>query len=139
MCIQLTCLSSQRAYIEFYLRNYYDHSFHEHTSLESPKEAYCLNPKRYHGFYWKYLLLPSSINSDSIHREYMINLRSHTYVKVIANFSINSIFSQGWETTQWSSLVRLWLLDSLKSWLTISHVQCVIIHTNAFTMRNSSQ
>ena len=49
LCIQLTCLSSQRAYVEFYLRNYYDHSFHEHTSLGSPKGAQCLNPKRYYG------------------------------------------------------------------------------------------
>ena len=49
MCIQLTCLSSQRAYVEFYLRNYYDYSFHEHTSLGSSKGAHYLNPKRYYG------------------------------------------------------------------------------------------
>ena len=48
LCIQLTCLSSQRDYVKFHLRNYYDHSFHEHTSLGSPKRTHCLNPMRYH-------------------------------------------------------------------------------------------
>ena len=47
--VQLTCLSSRRAYVKFHLRNYYDHSFHKHTSLGSPNRTYYLNPKRYHG------------------------------------------------------------------------------------------
>ena len=38
---------------------------------------------------------------------------------VHGNFSTSSIFSQGWEIIQWSNLVRSWLLDSLKSWLTV--------------------
>ena len=120
LCVQLTYLSSQRAYAKFHLRNYYGHSFHEYASLGSLNGTLHLNPKRYHGAfientycYW----LPSTVTP--IHGEYMINLRSHPLVKVIANFSTSSIFSQGWETTQWSSLVRSWLLDSLKSWLTI--------------------
>ena len=46
--VQLTYLSSQRAYVKFHLRNYYDHNFHEHTSLRSPKRTFCLNPMRYH-------------------------------------------------------------------------------------------
>ena len=32
----------------FHLRNYYDHSFHEHTSLRSPNMTHYLNPMRYH-------------------------------------------------------------------------------------------
>ena len=46
--VQLTCFKSQRVYIKFHLRKYYDHSFHEHTSLRSPVGTHCLNPKRYH-------------------------------------------------------------------------------------------
>ena len=48
LCVQLTYLSSQRAYIKFHLRNY-GHSFHEHTSLRSSNGTHCLDPKRYHG------------------------------------------------------------------------------------------
>ena len=39
----------KRTYVKFHLRNYYNHGFHEHTSLGSPKGTHCLNPKRYHG------------------------------------------------------------------------------------------
>ena len=39
----------KKAYVKFHLRNYYDHSFHEHTSLGSPKGTHCLNFKIYHG------------------------------------------------------------------------------------------
>ena len=49
MYFQLTCLNSRRAYVKFHLRNYYGHSFHEHTSLKSPKGTHYLNPMRYHG------------------------------------------------------------------------------------------
>ena len=49
LCVQLTCISSQRAYVKFHLWNYYGHSFHEHASLGSPKVTHCLNPKRHHG------------------------------------------------------------------------------------------
>ena len=34
-----------RAYINFHLRNYYGYSFHEHTSLGSPKGIHRLNPR----------------------------------------------------------------------------------------------
>ena len=113
-------LAIKRVYVKFHLRNYYDHSFHEHTSLGSPKETQYLNPKRYHGAFIKNTYcywLPSTVTP--IHGEYMISLQSYPLVKVIANFSTSSIFSQGWETTQCSSLVRSWLLDSLKLWLTM--------------------
>ena len=49
LCFQLTYLSSQKTYVKFHLKNYYGHSFHEHTSLRSPKGTHYLNPKRYHG------------------------------------------------------------------------------------------
>ena len=59
LCIQLSYLNFQRAYVKFNLRNYYNHSFHENTSLGSRKGTHCLNPKRYHGafientyYYW---------------------------------------------------------------------------------------
>ena len=48
LCVQLTCPSSQKAYVKFHLRNNYDHSFHKHTSLGSPKGTLCLNLMRYH-------------------------------------------------------------------------------------------
>ena len=40
---------------------------------------------------------------------------------VHGNLSTSSIFYQGWEIIQWSNLVRSWLLDSLKSWLTVGY------------------
>ena len=46
--VQLTCLSSQRTYVKFHLKNNYDHSFHEHTTLGSPKGTRYFNPMRYH-------------------------------------------------------------------------------------------
>ena len=49
LCIQLSYLSSQRAYAKFHLRNYYGHSFHEYASLGSLNGTLHLNPKRYHG------------------------------------------------------------------------------------------
>ena len=65
LCIQLTCLSSQKVYFKFHLRNYYSHSFHERTSLGSPKMTHC--PMRYHGAsientycYW----LPSTVTQS---------------------------------------------------------------------------
>ena len=49
--VQLTFLSSLRVYVKFHLRNYYDHSFHEYTSLGSTKKTCCLNPMRYRGVF----------------------------------------------------------------------------------------
>ena len=45
LCVQLTYISSLRNYVKFHLSNYYGHSFHEHTSLGSPKGTHCLNPR----------------------------------------------------------------------------------------------
>ena len=45
---QLTYSNSQRAYVKFQLRNYYDHKFLEHTSLESLKDHIVLISMRYH-------------------------------------------------------------------------------------------
>ena len=44
---QLIYFSSQRAYVEFHLRNFYDHSLYENTFLGLPKETLCLNLIRY--------------------------------------------------------------------------------------------
>ena len=58
--------------------NYYDYSLLEHTSLVSPKGTYCLKVYEISWcFYWEYMLQQVSINSDPIHREYMITQRSH--------------------------------------------------------------
>ena len=58
---------------------------------------------------------------------------------IIANFYTNWIFSQGWETIQYSKLVKLWLPNSLISWLIVGPIQWVIIHTNELTMGTLSQ
>ena len=76
LCVQLTCLSSQRAYVKFHLKNYYDHSFREHNSLGSPKGTLCLNPMKYHGVsientycYW----LPSIVTQSIIYNQLTIS------------------------------------------------------------------
>ena len=47
------------------------------------------------------------MNSDSIHKEYMLILESHPEVKTIENLNTNSlIFSQSWEPMQHSSPVN---------------------------------
>ena len=53
LCDQLTYLSSQRAYVKFHLRNYYNHSLHGHTSFGFCKGKLCLNPMRYHGAFFE--------------------------------------------------------------------------------------
>ena len=71
------------------------------TWSKSQEISWCL--------YLEYLFLLASMNNDPIRREYMINLQSQSKVKATANFSTSSIFSQGWETIQWSSLVEIHL------------------------------
>ena len=89
--------------------------------------------------YWKYLWLSISINSDSIHKKYMITLEFCPSVKVTANFCTSPIFFQGWKTIQYKSLVKSWLSNSLMSWLIVGHVQCVTTHTSALIMETLSQ
>ena len=88
---QLTYPNSQKAYIKFHLRKYYNHSLPKHTSLESPKETHYF---KFHeiSWCWEYLLLLASINSDIIHKEYMTALGSHPY-KATINFDTSSGFS----------------------------------------------
>ena len=106
--------------------SYVPRSTHKTHCLNVYEISWCL--------YWKCLLLLASINSDIIHMKYIIILGFHPYVKATANFGINSIFSRDWKTIQYNSLVKLWLPNSLMSWLTIGHVQCVIVCLNARTM-----
>ena len=70
LSIQLTCFSYQRTYVKFHLRNYYDHSFHKHTSLGSPKRTHYFNLKRNHGVsientycYWLSSIVTQSVGN----------------------------------------------------------------------------
>ena len=52
LCDQLTYCISQKAYVKFQLlRNYYNHRFHDHMFLGSPKGTRCLKLISYHGAY----------------------------------------------------------------------------------------
>ena len=65
-----------RIYIKFYLRNYYDHKFHDHMSLGSLKKTRCLNPMIYHNVLYRECLLPPctkiSVKIDDISWIYCI-------------------------------------------------------------------
>ena len=93
---------------------------------------------RYHGISIENIYcyrLPSTVTQSigNIWSIYDLTRRSKSLL-ILAQ----TLFSQGWETTQWNNLVRSWLLDNLKLWLTVGLVQCVTIRTNALTMSNPS-
>ena len=68
--------------------------FYDHTSLGSPNGTYHL--KVYEILWCLYILrmpmLSTSINSDPMHREYMVTLGSQLQVKTTANFYKSLIF-----------------------------------------------
>ena len=101
-----TCFSSQKAYVKFYLRNYYGHSFHVHTSLESPKRTHCLNPNRYHGAFIENIYcyrLPSIVTQSirNIWSTYNLTHRSKSLLTLAqAQYSLK-VERQHNEATQW--------------------------------------
>ena len=121
-------------------------------SFGSLKETYYLNPMKYHGaqentlsqsheisswcLYWEYLLLPAFINSNPIiglYDQFRVSPISQSLLLILAQ----TLFSQGWESMQYSSLVNH------ENWLPcimIHHRSCsvCIIYANGITMGNPS-
>ena len=123
LCIKLICFISQRAYIKFHLRNYYKHSFYEHTSLGSLNGTHCLNSMRYYGTFIENTYcyrLPSTMTQfvGNIWSTYDLTRRS----KSLLILKQTQYFLKIERLTQWNNLVRLWLLDSLNSWLTVGPI-----------------
>ena len=76
---ELTCFSSQMAYVKSLLRNHRNVVYFIITILLNYSKGNCLNLMRYHDTFIKStLLLYVLINNDSMHKEYMIIIRSHS-------------------------------------------------------------
>ena len=98
-------LAFKRANVKFHLRNYYDHSFHEHTSLESPNGTHCLNPKRYHGVSIEntyYYRLPSTISIRNIWSTYDLTYRSKSLLTITQPQYSLKVERQHNESAWWS-------------------------------------
>ena len=82
------------------------HSFHEHTSLGSPKGTHCLNPKRYHGapientYYYR---LPSTMTQSigNIWSTYDLTYKSKSLLTLVQTQYSIKVEKQHNETTWW--------------------------------------